>query len=315
MAGYLLFIDTNILLDFYRARNDASLKLLEHIDRNSDHIITTYQVEMEFKKNRQHVIHEALKELRKPEMKWSVPAFLKEAKAVDVINRSHADIGKRIASLHQRTARLLAKPTTHDPVYAPIQRMLTSPRPINLMRDNEVKYGVKRRAFRRYILGYPPRKDSDNCIGDAVNWEWMIQCASTHKKGLVIVSRDCDYGTTLEKESYLNDWLAQEFRSRVSKKGQIQLTPRLSDAFRRISVKVSKEEEQEEVKLIEQQSTTSTAQASGDTGLKDLAALLKHVESTLGFTHTVHAFMKKGRSGEPGQSAGDDKHGGTEPAG
>jgi predicted nucleic acid-binding protein len=69
---YLLFIDTNILLDFYRARNDAGLHLLDTIDQNHRCIVTSYQVEMEFKKNRQRVIVESLKNLKLPEAKAEV---------------------------------------------------------------------------------------------------------------------------------------------------------------------------------------------------------------------------------------------------
>jgi predicted nucleic acid-binding protein len=52
MAGIpkLLFIDANILLDFYRARTDAALSLLKHLETISHKIIVTYQLEMEFKK-------------------------------------------------------------------------------------------------------------------------------------------------------------------------------------------------------------------------------------------------------------------------
>lgn len=53
----LLFIDTNILLDFYRVRGrQGELSILDHIDQHHDRIITGSQVEMEFKKNRSAVI-------------------------------------------------------------------------------------------------------------------------------------------------------------------------------------------------------------------------------------------------------------------
>lgn len=49
--GPLLFVDTNVLLDFYRANNNAGVALLAKLDGLHDCIITTCQVEMEFKKN------------------------------------------------------------------------------------------------------------------------------------------------------------------------------------------------------------------------------------------------------------------------
>ena len=53
----LIFIDTNILLDFYRIRrSDVSLSFLKRIDDHHSDIVVGSQVEMEFKKNRQSVI-------------------------------------------------------------------------------------------------------------------------------------------------------------------------------------------------------------------------------------------------------------------
>ena len=50
----LLFIDTNIFLDFYRDRkSDVSTKFLEQIERCKDRLILGSQLEMEYKKNRQ----------------------------------------------------------------------------------------------------------------------------------------------------------------------------------------------------------------------------------------------------------------------
>ena len=47
----LLFIDTNIYLDFYRRRGPGNpLSTLTHFDGNFDRIITTTEVEMEYKK-------------------------------------------------------------------------------------------------------------------------------------------------------------------------------------------------------------------------------------------------------------------------
>ena len=47
----LLFIDTNIYLDFYRFSGSGTpLSMLKHFDGNLDRIITTTEVEMEYKK-------------------------------------------------------------------------------------------------------------------------------------------------------------------------------------------------------------------------------------------------------------------------
>jgi predicted nucleic acid-binding protein len=48
----LIFIDTNIYLDFYRYRggSDTSFSILKHFDENHDRIIITSEIEMEYKK-------------------------------------------------------------------------------------------------------------------------------------------------------------------------------------------------------------------------------------------------------------------------
>lgn len=61
-----IFIDTNILLDFYRIRRtDISMKYLEEIEKHKNLIISTSQVEMEYKKNRQSAILESIGEVKK----------------------------------------------------------------------------------------------------------------------------------------------------------------------------------------------------------------------------------------------------------
>ena len=71
----IVFIDTNIWLDFYRVRTrERALSILEHI-RPDTHgrFITTAQVEMEFKKNRQRVILDTDKVFKMPNPNYYLP--------------------------------------------------------------------------------------------------------------------------------------------------------------------------------------------------------------------------------------------------
>lgn len=57
----LLFVDTNVMLDFYRIRkSDISTKYLEQLELCKDRLIVGAQVEMEYKKHRQRVLVEFL---------------------------------------------------------------------------------------------------------------------------------------------------------------------------------------------------------------------------------------------------------------
>src|SRR6266852_9954475 len=63
----LLFVDTNIWLDFYRpVKSDAIQKWLEHLESVTPQIISTHLLEMEYKKNRQGVIVESYSALNPP---------------------------------------------------------------------------------------------------------------------------------------------------------------------------------------------------------------------------------------------------------
>lgn len=66
-----------------------------------------------------------------------------------------------------------------------------------------------------------------------------------------MVTRDGDYGINLKSESYINDWLQQEFKERVSRSRDIILTTSLAKAFKSIDVPVTQEMLDEESRIIE----------------------------------------------------------------
>jgi hypothetical protein len=78
----------------------------------------------------------------------------------------------------------------------------------------------------------------------------MVHCATERKAGLVIVTRDSDYGLTIDHESYVNDALRQEFSDRVSRKRDLRLHSRLSDALKLFDVAVTAQEEESEAELV-----------------------------------------------------------------
>jgi PIN domain-containing protein len=245
----LLFIDTNIWLDFYRARTDIGLKLLAHTEAISDRIIVTYQLESEFKRNRQAAILEGMQELKAPQQ-MSRPSIFSDAKAIKAIAKDQKQAERRVKDLKRRLVRVLENPGLHDPVYKVCQQVFHKSDDISLSRDNVLRRIIRRKAFRRFLHGAPPRKKNDTSMGDAFNWEWMIHCAIQRKAGLVIVTRDADYGVTVDDKSYINDHLRQEFSERVSRKRGLILNSRLSEALKLFAVDVSPQEEEAEKELV-----------------------------------------------------------------
>lgn len=257
----LVFIDTNIFLDFYRIRNDISLSYLDLIDKHHDRIITGSQVEMEYKKNRQRVILDSIQKL-KP-LEWNAltpPAILADAKEVGVIDKRKKEIDRQQKNIKSRIIKILKNPGTSDPVYKVLQRLFKNNSAYNLNRTNKQRFSIRNLARKRFCLGYPPRKKDDNSIGDAINWEWVVSCARDSTKEIIIVTRDSDYGIKYGNELFLNDWLFQEFKQRVSQKRKIILTDRLADAFKMISLAVTKEMEEAEERIISEPRDSSPSQ-------------------------------------------------------
>lgn len=246
----LLFVDTNIWLDFYRARTEAGLQLLKHLEAVADQIIVTYQLEMEFKKNRQTAILEGLQDLKPPQQVLR-PGLLSDAKSTVILNKSLKEAQKRVNTLKTRLTRALANPTAHDPVYQACQRIFHRDHALVITREDAIRKQIKTKALRRFLLGCPPRKKNDTSFGDAFNWEWMIHCALEHNAELVIVSRDSDYGVSFEHQGFINDHLLQEFKERVSKKRKLLLYTRLSEALKHFQIAVTEQEEAAEKSLIE----------------------------------------------------------------
>jgi hypothetical protein len=245
----LLFVDANIWLDFYRVRNDTGLRLLEHTEALADRLIVTYQLENEFKRNRQVAIFEGMQELKAPQQ-IPRPGIFSDATAAKMMAKNVRAAELRVKKLRDRMVKALKDPAAHDPVYQACQRMFHKTDALTLARENPIRHTIRRRAFKRFLHGCPPRKRNDTSIGDAFNWEWMVHCATQKKAGLVIVTRDSDYGLTIEKDSYVNDALRQEFSERVSRKRHLRLYSRLSDALKFFDVRVTKQEEATESELV-----------------------------------------------------------------
>lgn len=256
----LLFIDANIWLDFYRGKSEAALDLLRHTETVGDRLIVTYQLEMEYKKNRQVAILDGMKVLT-PAPPLTRLGVFSDAKELAAEHRAAKQAHTRITKLRKRLLRILEHPTTHDEVYKVTQRLFHRDAPIVLTRDNPVRRLIRNRAWRRFLMGYPPRKSSDTSFGDAINWEWMIECCNSRAAELVIVSRDSDYGIDHDQVAYINDFLRHEFSDRVSRKRAVILCRRLSEALKHFEVAVTEAEEKEESALITASNTAKSSSA------------------------------------------------------
>lgn len=274
-----LFIDTNIFLDFYRGNNEANLSLLQKVVRAKEFIISTYQVEMEFKKNRQTVIQETLGNIKFCP-KISLPAVFQDTTTSRLLKNLKDDASNKLKVVENRFIKLMKDPKKTDAVYQALEEIFHNPSEHVLTRDMAIRHKTKRLAWRRFLLGYPPRKKNDTSIGDALNWEWLVHCGNNFPGKIIIVTRDADYGTVIKNNSFLNDHLLQEYKERVGPRRPIQLTNKLSVALKELDIKVTKEEASaEQDQLLEDKETSSGA--IGVPASKLFAeALIKYFEAT-----------------------------------
>lgn len=243
-------------MDFYRIRKtDISLKYLEQLEACRDRLIIGSQIEMEYKKNRQRVIVESLNNFATPDWgKLVGPALVADLQAMKMIDKKKKEISQQKLKVNEKIQNVLSDPIHHDPVYQCLQRVFKHDSIYNLSREKKERITNRNLARKRFVLGYPPRKQADTSIGDAVNWEWIVQCSINSGKHVVIVTRDTDYGAIYDGKSYLNDWLKQEFSERVSKKRKIILTDKLDQGLKVVHAAVTKEMEEEEERLIAEMS-------------------------------------------------------------
>lgn len=157
----LIFIDTNIYLDFYRAWDKSfELKMLKHIDKNHNKIISTDQVLMEYKKNRQKVIIDSLNAINKQAWKNLIfPSFMSSTQQTKAIKTKKKQIDSQIKKLNRRVINLLKHPITKDSIYQCLQRILKDDALYYLGRNNKLRYSLRHLAKKRFCLGYPLKKE------------------------------------------------------------------------------------------------------------------------------------------------------------
>jgi hypothetical protein len=238
----LLFVDTNIYLNAYRARGESGI--LKHIEAVSDSLIVTDQVEIEFLNNRRNIINQTLKAIAAPPA-VQVPSYLIASRAANSINRLHKQISKQVTTLTNRFEGFLNNSAKKDPALKIVRRLMAKQSFSLKSASKEVQKEVIELAFIRYHRNFPPRKPKDHGIGDAINWEWVLYCASLAKRDVIIVTEDGDFAC----EKGLLDWLAEEFENKT--KQTARLIPRLSEALRLFEVKVTPAEEKEEALITE----------------------------------------------------------------
>lgn len=241
----LVFVDTNIFLDGYKAANDIQIKFLQKLTEIKPALIISCQVEAEFKRNRQGCIADTLASLDFGEPKTGLinAAFLSDDEEVKAVMKELRELSSKVKKLKQKLEGFLQAPI--DQVYILSEKIFTYDSSFRLHTKHPLYLKMVRLAERRFKLGHPPRKMDDTTIGDALNWEWVVHCASESQRNVILVSKDKDYGVHGKEVSSLNDWLASEFKERTGD-CKITLTQKLSTALEKHKIAVTEAQKKQE---------------------------------------------------------------------
>lgn len=206
MARTHLFVDTNVLLDFYSYAKDdlgqlARLVKLLHADGICLHL--PQHVLNELERNRETKLKTSAEQFKKESCPIAIPRHMQDypqakeySAAVDtalkmraaLINQAAADAGNKTLAADKEIEALIEKATVYP--------------------DDDATYAL---ALQRMQKGNPPGKAGS--VGDQYNWEFLL--ARVPDEDLHIVSKDGDYSSLLNAGKP-HPFLHKEWRDRKS---------------------------------------------------------------------------------------------------
>jgi predicted nucleic acid-binding protein len=197
-----LFIDTNILLSFY-SLNQEDLselsKLVEAIEHQQITLLLTEQLIDEFNRNREQRIEGATKSLRAQTFNPQFPQLCEDYPEIELLRGSLKQYEQAHVALTERIlVDIKAKNLKADLIIQSLFR---------LGKKLTTNINILDRARFRMGVGNPPGKN--NSLGDAINWECLLDETPTGKD-LFFITGDKDYCSALNEDEFsdflLNDW-------------------------------------------------------------------------------------------------------------
>jgi len=231
-----LFIDSNILLNFYDfSKEDLSNlgKLIELIKKGDFKIYVTSNLIIEVEKNRGTRLQKAFEIFKKSKISLAMPVICQAYGEYKKISRLQNELDKSKSNLSKKLEKDIQDRTLKaDKI---IQELFEVGQKINSEKYLEA-------AIKRKQLGKPPGL-SDKTCGDAVNWEALL-AEIPQKEILIIVSNDKTFQDPLNSEK-LHPLLLKEWKEK--KRSEILFYRTLTDFFNKhakeIKLKIEKEKE------------------------------------------------------------------------
>jgi predicted nucleic acid-binding protein len=216
-----LFIDTNVLLNFYAYSKDDLTeleKLVELVKQKVVKLHITQQVVDEFYRNRDAKLCESFETFR-PFGNVSCPSFMLSLPEYQAFKKALEDY---------KTARNILRDKAREQANA---RMLLADQLFARLVEHAEVIAVDDKAFtaadRRSRIGNPPGKSASS-IGDELNWELLLIHVPTGSD-LHLITKDGDYASKLNPTDP-KVFLSDEWRR--TKQGTLNLYEQIGQFFK-----------------------------------------------------------------------------------
>lgn len=214
-----LFIDTNILLDFFAFSTDDLGELAKlHAAINADGITlySTDQLGRELGRRREEVISESLSEIQDRKASTKLPQIARNLNEHAELLQFRAQYENSLNAIRQRVIEQYESKS--------LQADISLNAVLSVATHIEESEEILARARARVETGTPPGKKGS--IGDAINWESLLE--GVPEGDIYLVSADADFSSPIAKDR-MADFLATEWNSK--KNGQATLYRRIGAFF------------------------------------------------------------------------------------
>lgn len=188
-----VFIDTNILLNFFHFSKDE-LDALNNIFASHEHgaatVHLTQQVCDEFKRNRENKIKDALKKFKEAKFSAQLPSFMKGYEEYNEIRKMSADLQQLSKSIMEKAnIDIISRNLQADGLIKDIFSKS------NIIETTQLVFSI---ASMRMAIGNPPGKNGS--IGDAINWTVLLHSVP-EEENLHVISEDGDYYSSINEDA------------------------------------------------------------------------------------------------------------------
>lgn len=188
-----VFIDTNILLNFFHFSKDE-LDALQNVFASHEHgsakVHLTQQVCDEFKRNRENRIKDALKRFEDKKFAAQLPSFMKAYGEYEEIRKLSSELQKKKKDILDKADQdVTNKNLLADQL---IGEIFEKSEVIETTRE------IYDSASMRMSIGNPPGKNGS--IGDAINWIVLLKTVPKDEN-LHVISEDGDFYSSLNQNS------------------------------------------------------------------------------------------------------------------